>query len=208
MAEGTAMGTKLVHRQYYIVPWSPCDDPGIAITKASYRRKENCTICDPAAGNALSGVEDDATLLIDGHGTTDDPLQISAQVGQVMATRSAVALATLISEFWKLPKTHVKIRMLSCHGVGFARNFAVALGGRKYNSIVVAGYLHNVSTGGGRSSKTGRGTNAMVVNDEFRFKGDEGFPENQRIAWFNHRGEQVAKPVFEKKISVTTDEYG
>jgi hypothetical protein len=216
--------TKLVHKQYYLVPWEPIADVAIKITRASYALKQNCVMCLSTTANVLSGVEDDATLLIDGHGSTSDPFTIEADVpspnplapAPVRAHRTCAQLAILISEFWKLPKTHVKIRMLSCHGFGFARNLAIELGkdapefGRvgPYQSIVVSGYLHSVSTGAGRSPVTGRGTNAMIINDEFKFKGDVDLPENQRILWFNGNGDVVTKPQFQKTISVVTDEYG
>lgn len=203
------MGKKLAHKQYYIVPWSPCPDPAVKITMGSYSLKSNCTIVDPTTTAALAGVEDNATLLIDGHGSDDDPTTIEIDYNGKPAKRNIVAMGQLIADFWQLPKTHVKIRMLSCWGKGFAKNLAVRLyNNHQYQSIAVAGYHHKVSSGAGRSPKTGRGTNAMVIGGDFKYKGDEDLPEKERISWFNGLGQVIDKPHFDKTISVETDDYG
>jgi hypothetical protein len=182
------MPAKPIRRQYYLDPFPVQDDPGLANTRRKYDLKTNCTVIGtPAPENALAGVEDDATLLIDGHGTTERTDVITADFGNLTLGRPVVNLADLIATWWRLPTTHVKIRMLSCWGFGFARNLAIELGGRGYDNICVAGYTGTVKTLA-YDPATGRGRNPVVTDD------DEYYCGKDRVQWFDRNGNVVAKP--------------
>lgn len=185
--------TKPIRKQYYLDPFPINTDPAIATTRKKYALKSNCTVLpNPLFENGLAQVENHATLLIDGHGLETDPTTIEVAFHGTSLKRRYENLADLIANWWRLPKQHVKIRMLACWGYGFARQLAMELAGTHgYASICVAGYKYSVAVGV-YDLKTGRGPNPARVPTG---PGEEELSyDKSRIAWYNGQGEEVAKP--------------
>jgi hypothetical protein len=182
------MPPKPIRQQYYLDPFPVHSDLALGSTRKKYVAKTNCIVIPtPAGENSLANVEDYATLLIDGHGTTERPNVIEAMLGEVWLGRDVVNLSDLLQNCWRLPTTHVKIRMLSCWGFGFARNLAIELGRRGYNHIHVAGYTGKAKVGA-YDSATGRGRNPVETPD------DEHYCGKDRVQWFDASGHVVNKP--------------
>lgn len=183
------MPPKDIRRQYYLDPFPLHHDDALNTTRRKYQAKVNCTvIATPPGENALAGVEDYATLLIDGHSSTERSNVIEAALtNDLQVGRDVVNLADLLQNWWRLPTTHVKIRMLSCWGFGFARHLAVELWSRGYHDIRVAGYTGTVQVGA-FDAQTGRGRNPVRTDDEEYYYGKD------RVQWFDGHGNVVDKP--------------
>lgn len=184
------MCPKRVRRQYYLNPFGKGDE-ALRLSQKKYTLKEqvNATVIERPVPHCLASVEGYATLIIDGHGFRENELQnviSSAESGG--DTLSDAALAELVSETWKLPKSHLKIRMLACWGFGFARLFSIQLGKKGYDSICVAGYLGKTSPGSWEPA-TGRGRVEVDRDD-----GEGGQYGKDRVVWFDSKGNQCAKP--------------
>ena len=150
------MPEKIVRRQVYVNPFEGITDSAITLSKKKYSLKVNCRVVEPKAG-CLKDVQRVATLILDGHGLRANPQIICAggegEGNQATELDVTEVCALLIS--CGLPNDHCKIRMLACHGAGFARLLAMEMGKNGYNAIVVAGYLGNVTTS--FEDGTGRG---------------------------------------------------
>lgn len=179
---------KDIRRQYYLDPFPTHTDTAIALTKKKYQLKTNCYVFgSPLLENGLGNVENVATLLIDGHGFERDPTTIVADFRTTTLGYPVDKLGDMIANYWRLPKGHIKIRMLSCWGYGFARQLAIKLGTQGYDRIHVAGYKGPVKTGV-YDTKTGRGRNPVQIGD------DEYNYEKTRIEWYDRHGNIVPKP--------------
>lgn len=184
------MPPKRIRKQYYFFPFSVHTDQGIDFTTRKYTLKTNCDVLSsPIVDGALSAVESYATLLIDGHGTRDCSTKITADVFGYDFGYPIVKLAYMIANAWRLPQSHVKIRMLSCWGgvSGVASGLAKELATQGYDNIRVAGYTGSVQNGVYESG-TGRGSNPVILPD-----GKPGY-EKSRVRWFDGNGNLVDKP--------------
>jgi hypothetical protein len=182
------MGKKRIRQQYYLDPFSDHKDPALKITKDKYELKTNCVVlARPLVENGLRDIPSDATLIIDGHGTSEDHTTISAESkpGEFILI-PVNKLADMIAYYWRLPQEHVKIRMLSCWGYGFARLLALSLGKKEHPKIHVAGYKGLTKTGVYEPG-TGRGPNPVEIEGEDSW-------EKSRIEWYDTAGNLVSKP--------------
>ncbi len=192
-----------VHKQYFVCPF-PSYDSVVGASVRKYGLKENCTSVTPFH-RALEDVEREATLLIAGHGVEGGEEISNGKAPPERLSLTVAGLAQLISKVWKLPRTHVKIRMLGCECNGFARKLAEAL--EAYDDVAVGGYVDSVN-GDAFDDTTGRGSMLSQV-DFGEPMGIRLFTKEQmasagieRIQWFNNKGVKIDKPDFPKLIAL------
>lgn len=179
-------------KQYYFNPFQSRDDKEIASTLEKYTQKSDCTIVN--SDDELGKIEDDATLLIDGHAKAGEPALYSKKADHSAETIKASTLAMRIQT--KLPKSHIKIRVLACwggsnapqHTVGaagssFACALAFWLGQFQFRKIAVGGYLHGTFT-------YGKGRTLINLEDGVvENKHDSGY-----VRWYGDGGAVIVKP--------------
>lgn len=172
-------------QQYYLNPFQSRHDKGIQDTQIRYEAKPNCQV---ATLQTLPYIEDTSTLLIDGHCSSNQPGLASDGPGAQGQHNPEVIQLPALSNMLivRLPKTHIKIRLLGCYGgIVMARFLAIALGLNDFHQIAVGGYTESVF---GNDDPNGR----MKINL------DRGVVDNTHnsvyVRWFNNHGQWIAKP--------------
>ncbi len=168
------------HRQqYYLDPFSK----PIKITDSSrdrYVPKETCTIIKNIRD--IAHIEDTSTLLIDGHSGKNVDILANA-FSNATETYTGVKLAMVLQPY--LPKTHIKIRLLACHGgTLLARNLAIWLARFGYRNIAVGGYM--TTTWSGKTHRT-------LIDDGIK-EPWENFTNSGAVRWYNGSGNLITKP--------------
>jgi hypothetical protein len=220
-------------KQYYYNPFGALEihDGGLRDTWQKYYLKDNCTClstdynCKTRSGRwhfngkrkkPLANIEDDSTLLINAHGDwTANVLEVqtkskyfSTDRGWVTITADDLAYQLM---FDGLPKTHKRIRLVSCYGGGlnpedqisdrsqaaapFAKVLATILGVWRYSSIVVGGYCGAVwvPPGGGHNEVFLHKTQGSQETEPARNHRDDADVSKRMILWFDSSGKQVEK---------------
>lgn len=192
-----------VHKQYFICPFPVYDD--VVRTQINkYTLKKNCTIVK-SFHNALKNVEDDATLLIAGHGVEGGDEISNGLTDHRRLWLIPEGLAQLISKVWLLPTTHRKIRLLGCECSAFARKLALAL--EAYDNVAVGGYVDSMNYDG-HDPKTGRGSNLTQIDfgppiGIRLFTKAQILSQNlERVEWYNNKGQKIAKPDLPKTVQI------
>ncbi|MFD1216955.1 MULTISPECIES: hypothetical protein [Microbulbifer] len=197
-----------VRQQYYINPFLQDIDNVLATSRTKYRLKANCTAVNTTMWHCLNNVEKEATVLIDGHGAQagfNEPVNgiSNGLSGEQRIYCSPAQIATWLHQYWTLPTSHVKIRLLGCELNHVAQQLAIELGHLGYANIVVGGYIDSVIYDG-FDAQTGRGSAYSLVDlgthNQLFSKSD--LDGEERLEWFNAQGQKVTKPFFEKCISV------
>jgi hypothetical protein len=189
-----------VHKQYFLCPFSTYDTV-VGTQVAKYRLKTNCTTVRPFY-ESLNKVEDDATLIIAGHGVEGAEEISNGMKDASRLSYTAAGLAQLISKVWQLPTTHRKIRLLGCECADFAKKVAVAL--PTYDNVAVGGYIDEMNWDG-YNAKTGRGSGILQIPPEkeggtITLLSKEQMISGgmQRVKWYNNKGAEISKPDLQK----------
>jgi hypothetical protein len=193
-----------VHKQYFICPFDIWDAV-VQQQVTKYTLKQNCIVVRPIH-TALSTVEDEATLLIAGHGVEGGQEISNGLPGVSRRALNAGGLAQLISMVWLLPVTHSKIRLPGCELSVFVRDFAMALA--TYHQIAVSGYVESMNFDN-YDKVTGRGSPLAQVDMSEIGQGTRLFTKEQIqhagmewSHWYNNQGNLINKPIFAKTLTV------
>lgn len=190
-----------VRKQYLICPFTEYDDVVTTMLK-KYELKVNCEILK-TGNDILKNVEDDATLLIAGHGV-ESGREISNGLKEGRQAMDVETLAAKIGLTWELPVTHIKIRLLGCECAGFACTLAKTLLG--YESICVGGFIDSVIYDN-YDEKTGRGSAMVLVEIEpgvVQPFSKEVLDKKgiKRVRWYNNKGEEIEKVNLKRTIKL------
>jgi hypothetical protein len=196
------MGHDMPHYQVY---WFPFDQRGDGTLDTAYIKnshKKTARIVWGYYADCLADVKEWETLIINAH-STEGSMYISSVEGDQGQRISVAELSSRIIQS-KLPRNHVKIRILACQSVTFAQYLATTLGkglnldwyiktkggttpnnDNSYQRIVVAGYKGKIHYDTSqRTLVPKKGSYWPVPNTS-----DSG-----EVVWYNSVGKATAKP--------------
>jgi len=173
-------------QQYYLDPFSkPIKATDNSLDR--YRPKKTCIMIKEMRDIAY--IEPTSTLLIDGHSGNNLDLLVNAYSSPTEKL-SGVALAIKLQNY--LPKNHIKIRLLACHGgSALAKSLATWLGNMGYANIAVGGYMSTIWTGE---------THRALIDDGKEGGPWENFTGSGAVQWYNAKGNRISKPNVESDV--------
>jgi hypothetical protein len=164
----------------YWMPFTGTTNNELVNARLKYLAKPDCYVLDGLTANLLEFMDSAETLIINGHGSSGS-LTLSETSDGGGTSVSVQVLASWL-RYAGLPANHVRIRILGCETIDFARFLAIELS-RDHPSIVVGGYRHKIFIVAGRRAH-------MAVG----FPPVENTTGSGNVIWYNARGQQVQKP--------------
>jgi hypothetical protein len=226
------LGSVAMGKKYYYDPFGAIThhDGAFQLTQKKYEQKNNCTIIKTdynvktksgvrhrsgQTKKPLENIEDDSTLVIMGHGDwQSNTIQVKTKSKFFSNDRGwfAITVGDLVTQLMYdgLPRTHRRIRLLTCWGgglnkwdgvndpnkaaVALAKVLAESLGFQRYYDIAVGGYCGPVISVTQRNKvvvEQGGGVENNIVAQTTR---DNPDVDERLILWFDCAGFQVEKP--------------
>lgn len=118
-------------------------DPSTRHTRLRYTMKKHAHFTRTLTPGFLRNVERQDIVVIDGHAMDGRAVLYQNEDTRDSDKREVDELVTLIRDTGRLPRRHVRIRMLACKSTTLARELAKALF-PAYPHIAVAGYRYNI----------------------------------------------------------------